>query len=73
MLKKTVLFLCLFIAMFAYFVFGSGWYEPADLLISGPGKYHDYNFYRYAGVTAVGEKGTHIQEAPPVNVKSNLP
>ena len=24
-------------------------YEKEDLLISGPGKYHDYNFYRVAG------------------------
>ena len=25
-------------------------YEKEDLLIDGPGKYHDYNFYRVAGV-----------------------
>ncbi|HZE21027.1 MAG TPA: NADH-quinone oxidoreductase subunit J [Desulfobaccales bacterium] len=27
----------------------------------------------YAGVAMVGEKGTHIGEAKPVNLKSNLP
>ena len=47
--------------------------EKADLLVDHGGKNHDYNFYRYAGVTAVGDKGTHIQEAKPVNLKSNLP
>src|SRR3974377_195972 len=31
-------------------------YEKEDLLISGPGKHPDYNFYRVAGV-AVGVKG----------------
>ena len=30
-------------------------YEKEDLLISGPGKYHGYNFYRVAGV-AIGGK-----------------
>jgi NADH-quinone oxidoreductase subunit I len=47
--------------------------EKADLLVDHGGKNHDYNFYRYAGVTAVGDKGTHIQEAKPVKLKSNLP
>ena len=47
--------------------------EKEDLLVNHGGKNHDYNFYRYAGVTAVGDKGTHIKEAKPVNLKSNLP
>jgi NADH-quinone oxidoreductase subunit I len=47
--------------------------EKQDLLVDHGGKNHDYNFYRYAGVTMVGEKGTHIKEAKPVNLKSNLP
>ena len=47
--------------------------EKEDLLVDHGGKNHDYNFYRYAGVTMVGDKGTHIGEAKPVNLKSNLP
>ena len=30
-------------------------YEKEDLLISGPGKYHDYNFYRVAGSVDQGK------------------
>jgi NADH-quinone oxidoreductase subunit I len=47
--------------------------EKKDLLVDHGGKHPDYNFYRYAGVTMVGDKGTHINEAKPVNLKSNLP
>ena len=47
--------------------------EKADLLVDHGGKNHDYNFYRHAGVTVLGSKGSHINEAPPVNLKSNLP
>jgi NADH-quinone oxidoreductase subunit I len=47
--------------------------EKQDLLVDHGGKNHDYNFYRYAGVTMVGAKGSHIGEAPPVNLKTNLP
>ncbi len=47
--------------------------EKEDLLVGHGGKNHDYNFYRYAGVASVGEKGSHIKEMKPVNVKSNLP
>jgi NADH-quinone oxidoreductase subunit I len=49
-------------------------YEKEDLLISGPGKYHDYDFYQEAGV-AVGAKGRGEgeQEAAPVNVRGLLP
>lgn len=47
--------------------------EKEDLLVNHGGKNQDYNFYRYAGVTILGEKGSHINEAKPVNLKSNLP
>jgi NADH-quinone oxidoreductase subunit I len=47
--------------------------EKEDLLVDHGGKDHEYNFYRHAGVSMVGDKGTHINENPPVNVKSNLP
>ena len=48
-------------------------YEKEDLLVNHGGKNNEYNFYRYAGVTMVGDKGTHIKEEKPVNVKSNMP
>ncbi len=48
-------------------------YEKEDLLIDHGGKNKDYNFYRHAGVTMVGGKGTHINELPPVDIRSNLP
>jgi len=49
-------------------------YEKDDLLIDGPGKYHDYNFYRVAGLAIAGkDKGEAEHEAPPVDVKSLLP
>jgi NADH-quinone oxidoreductase subunit I len=47
--------------------------EKEDLLVDHGGKNHEYNFYRYAGVTMVGAKGTHIDEDKPVNLRSNLP
>jgi len=47
--------------------------EKEDLLVDNGGKNNDYNFYRYAGVTMVGGKGTHINEEPPVKLKTNLP
>ena len=47
--------------------------EKEDLLVDHGGKNKEYNFYRHAGVTMVGYKGTHIDEEEPVNVKSNLP
>ncbi len=47
--------------------------EKADLLVDHGGKNHEYNFYRWAGVTGLVEKGEHINEAAPVNLKSNLP
>jgi NADH-quinone oxidoreductase subunit I len=49
-------------------------YEKEDLLVDHGGKDKEYNFYKYAGVvTNVGDKGGHIQEEKPVNVKSNMP
>jgi NADH-quinone oxidoreductase subunit I len=47
--------------------------EKPDLLVDHGGKDKAYNFYRLAGVDMVGGKGTHIGEAKPVNIKSNLP
>jgi len=49
-------------------------YEKEDLLISGPGKYPDYNFYRVAGLAIGGkEKGQAENEFPPVDVRTLLP
>ena len=49
-------------------------YEKEDLLISGPGKNPDYNFYRVAGMAVAGKpKGAAQNEAEPINVKSLLP
>ena len=49
-------------------------YEKEDLLISGPGKYPDYNFYKVAGLAIGGkDKGEAENEEPPVDVKSLLP
>src|SRR3546814_17454692 len=49
-------------------------YEKEDLLISGTGKYPDYNFYRVAGMSIAGKpKGTAANEAAPVDVKGLLP
>jgi NADH-quinone oxidoreductase subunit I len=49
-------------------------YEKEHLLISGPGKYPGYSFYRVAGMAIDGKgKGEAENEAPPVDVKSLLP
>jgi len=49
-------------------------YEKEDLLISGPGKYPDYNFYKVAGLAVGGkDKGQAENEAPPVDVRTLLP
>jgi NADH-quinone oxidoreductase subunit I len=47
--------------------------EKEDLLVNHGGKNEDYSFYRHAGVTMVGDKGSHISEKEPVDLKSNLP
>ena len=49
-------------------------YEKDDLLISGPGKYPEYNFYRKTGMAINGkDKGDADDEAKPIDVKSLLP
>lgn len=49
-------------------------YEKEDLLISGAGKYPDYDFYRVAGVAIADKsKGEAENEAPPVDVRSLIP
>ena len=49
-------------------------YEKEDLLIDGPGKYPDYNFYWVSGVAVAGkEKGEAINEDAPVDIRSLMP
>ncbi|OMH36135.1 NADH-quinone oxidoreductase subunit NuoI [Motiliproteus sp. MSK22-1] len=49
-------------------------YEKENLLISGTGKYPNYNFYRNAGKdVGVKEKGAGENEEQPVNIKGLLP
>jgi NADH-quinone oxidoreductase subunit I len=49
-------------------------YEKEDLLINGPGKYPDYNFYRIAGLAVAGkDKGEAKNEEPPVDVRGLMP
>jgi NADH-quinone oxidoreductase subunit I len=49
-------------------------YEKEDLLISGEGKYHGYNFYKNAGIEIGGKKkGDGENEEPPVDVKGLIP
>ena len=49
-------------------------YEKEHLQIEGTGKYHDYNFYRVAGMAIAGkDKGEALNEAEPIDVKSLLP
>lgn len=49
-------------------------YEKEHLLISGPGKYPDYNFYRVSGMAIKNKaKGEAQNESAPVDIKSLLP
>ena len=49
-------------------------YEKEHLLISGPGKYPDYDFWRVAGVAVGGkDKGEAESEAPPVDLSDLMP
>lgn len=49
-------------------------YEKSDLLISGPGKYLDYNFYKLSGVQiAEKNKGQSEYETEPIDIKNILP
>ncbi len=49
-------------------------YEKEDLLISGPGKNPEYNFYKVAGIAIKGKgKGQGIEENEPVDIRSLMP
>jgi NADH-quinone oxidoreductase subunit I len=49
-------------------------YEKEHLLIDGPGKYPDYDFWRVAGVQIGGKaKGESENEAPPTDLHTLLP
>ena len=49
-------------------------YEKEHLLIAGTGKYHDYNFYRIAGVAIGGkDKGEAEHEKHPADVWKLMP
>ncbi len=49
-------------------------YEKDDLLIDGPGKDHDYHFYKVAGLAIAGKgKGQARDERDPVDVRTLLP
>jgi NADH-quinone oxidoreductase subunit I len=49
-------------------------YEKEHLLIDGPGKRHEYNFYRVAGLAIKGkDKGEAENEAPPVDLRGLMP
>jgi len=49
-------------------------YEKEDLMISGPGKCPEYNYYRVAGVAVPGKgKGEAENEAPPVDPGGLMP
>jgi NADH-quinone oxidoreductase subunit I len=49
-------------------------YEKEHLLISGPGKYPGYNFYKIAGLSIGGKaKGEALNENPPVDIRSLMP
>ena len=49
-------------------------YEKEDLLINGPGKYPDYNFWRVAGVEIGGkDKGESEREEPTTDLRQLLP
>ena len=49
-------------------------YEKKDLLISGQGKYHGYNYYKVSGSAIKGKaKGESINEDKPTSFKTLLP
>jgi NADH-quinone oxidoreductase subunit I len=49
-------------------------YEKEHMLISGPGKYPGYNFYRVAGLAIGGKaKGEAENESPPIDVRNLMP
>lgn len=49
-------------------------YEKDDLMVNGPGKYPEYNFWRVAGVAIGGkDKGQAERESTPVDLHSLMP
>ncbi|HAH59888.1 MAG: NADH-quinone oxidoreductase subunit NuoI [Lentimicrobiaceae bacterium] len=49
-------------------------YEKEDLLISGQGKYHGYNYYNVSGMAIGGKgKGEALNEDKPIDFKTLLP
>lgn len=49
-------------------------YEKEHLLIDGPGKYPEYDFYKVSGVSLDDkEKGQGVNESPPVDLLTLLP
>jgi NADH-quinone oxidoreductase subunit I len=49
-------------------------YEKEDLLISGPGKYQEYDFYRVSGALIEGKAaGEGFDDEPPVDIRRLLP
>lgn len=49
-------------------------YEKEDLLIAGPGKYPDHDFYRVAGLAIGGkDKGEAESEETPLDVRGLMP
>jgi NADH-quinone oxidoreductase subunit I len=49
-------------------------YEKDDLLIKGEGKYHGYNFYKFAGLSIEGkDKGEAEHEEPPADLNDLMP
>lgn len=49
-------------------------YEKEHLLVSGPGKYRNYNFYHVSGVSIRGKrKGEAENEEKPIDIHSLLP
>ncbi|BAP58320.1 NADH-quinone oxidoreductase subunit NuoI [Candidatus Tachikawaea gelatinosa] len=49
-------------------------YEKEDLIISGPGKYPEYNFYRFTGKKIKNkDKGEANNEEKPIDLKTLLP